>query len=105
MTLPADAYAASPSLRLGPSHRGTATTTMKPKPATHPKKPPVFTGPRERLNQLIVRMRQLEGNPHYIAMGTAVGIFISITPIIPLQTGRGHLPWPFSFGEANRRLH
>jgi uncharacterized protein (DUF2062 family) len=59
---------------------------MKPKPAIHPRKPPVFTGPRERLSQMLVRMRQLEGNPHYIAMGMAVGIFISITPIIPLQT-------------------
>ena len=52
----------------------------------HPKKPPVFTGPRERFSQMLVRMRQLEGNPHYIALGTAVGVFISITPIIPLQT-------------------
>jgi uncharacterized protein (DUF2062 family) len=50
------------------------------------KKPPVFTGPRERFSQVLVRMRQLEGNPHYIALGMAVGIFISITPIIPLQT-------------------
>jgi uncharacterized protein len=59
---------------------------MKPKPTIHPPKPPVFTGPRERLSQMLVRMRQLEGNPHYIALGMAVGIFISITPIIPLQT-------------------
>lgn len=51
-----------------------------------PKKPPVFTGPRERFGQMLVRMRQLEGNPHTIALGTAVGVFISITPIIPLQT-------------------
>ncbi len=50
------------------------------------KKPPVFTGPRERFSQMLVRMRQLEGNPHYIALGMAVGIFVSITPIIPLQT-------------------
>jgi uncharacterized protein (DUF2062 family) len=58
---------------------------MKRKPA-HPKKPPAFTGPRERLSQMLVRIRQLEGNPHYIALGMAVGTFISITPIIPLQT-------------------
>ena len=86
MTQTADAYASSPSQRFGPSHGGTATITMKRKPITHPKKPPVFTGPRERLSQMLVRMRQLEGNPHYIALGMAVGIFISITPIIPLQT-------------------
>jgi uncharacterized protein (DUF2062 family) len=35
---------------------------------------------------MLVRIRQLEGNPHYIAMGMGVGIFISMTPIIPLQT-------------------
>lgn len=35
---------------------------------------------------MLVRMRQLEGNPHYLALGMAVGIFVSITPIIPFQT-------------------
>lgn len=55
-------------------------------PKRFKKKPPVFTGPRERLNQILVRMRQLEGDPRYIAMGMAVGIFVSIMPIIPLQT-------------------
>lgn len=50
------------------------------------KKPPVFTGPRERFSQMLVRMRQLEGDPHCIARGMAVGIFVSIAPIIPLQT-------------------
>lgn len=59
---------------------------MNPIPKQFKKKPPVFSGPRERLNQILVRMRQLEGDPRYIAMGLAVGIFVSITPIIPLQT-------------------
>ena len=59
---------------------------MKNKSGPSRKKPPVFTGPRERISQMLVRMRQLEGNPHTIALGMAVGIFISITPIIPLQT-------------------
>jgi hypothetical protein len=59
---------------------------MKTKRARFKKKPPLFTGPRQRFNQLLVRMRQLEGNPHHLALGMAVGIFISITPIIPLQT-------------------
>ena len=86
MTQTADAYASSPSRRLGPSSRGTFSRTMKPKHFTHPKKPPVLTGPRERLSQMLVRMRQLEGDPRYIARGMAVGIFVSITPIIPLQT-------------------
>jgi uncharacterized protein (DUF2062 family) len=59
---------------------------MDTKYTRYKKKPPVLTGPRERISQMLVRMRQLEGNPHYIAMGTAVGVFVSITPIIPLQT-------------------
>jgi len=86
MTQTVDAYASTPSQQLGSSHRGSATRTMKKKSAPHLKKPPVFTGPRERLSQMLVRMRQLEGNPHYIALGMGVGIFISMTPIIPLQT-------------------
>jgi uncharacterized protein (DUF2062 family) len=65
---------------------GTVAKAMKPTRVRYKKKPPVFTGPRERLSQMLVRMRQLEGNPHYIALGMAVGIFVSITPIIPLQT-------------------
>ncbi len=59
---------------------------MKSMRNRYEKKPPVFTGPRERLGQMLVRMRQLEGTPHYLALGMAVGIFVSITPIIPLQT-------------------
>lgn len=35
---------------------------------------------------MLVRLRQLEGNPHNVALGMAVGIFVSILPIIPLQT-------------------
>ncbi len=62
------------------------TATMKPKSIPYKKKPPVFTGPRERFNQMLVRLRQLEGNPHYLALGMAVGIFVAIMPIIPFQT-------------------
>jgi len=65
---------------------GMAASTMKSTQHRYKRKPPVFTGPRERFSQMVVRMRQLEGNPHYIALGMAVGIFVSITPIIPLQT-------------------
>lgn len=65
---------------------GTVDGTMKAARMRHKKKPPVFTGPRERFSQMLVRMRQLEGDPHYIGLGMAVGVFVSITPIIPLQT-------------------
>jgi uncharacterized protein (DUF2062 family) len=82
----ASVYASSPNKRPVSADTVTSIRTMKPKRANHPKKPPPFTGPRERLSQMLVRMRQLEGNPNYIALGTAVGIFVSITPIIPFQT-------------------
>jgi uncharacterized protein (DUF2062 family) len=59
---------------------------MNPKRVDTKKNHRSFTGPRERFSQMLVRMRQLEGNPHSLALGMAVGIFVSITPIIPLQT-------------------
>jgi hypothetical protein len=49
-------------LRALPS--GTVARTMNSKRGRYKKKPPVFTGPRERFSQMLVRMRQLEGNPH-----------------------------------------
>lgn len=71
---------------LGTLDAGAVATTMKSKRVPYKQKPPVFTGPRERISQMLVRMRQLEGNPHHLAMGMAVGIFVAITPIIPFQT-------------------
>jgi len=59
---------------------------MKSTRIPYEKKPPVFTGPRARFVQMLVRLRQLEGNPHHLALGMAVGIFVSIMPIIPFQT-------------------
>ena len=59
---------------------------MSSKRIPYKKKPPVFTGPRERFGQMLVRLRQLEGNPHHLALGMGVGIFVSIMPIIPFQT-------------------
>jgi uncharacterized protein (DUF2062 family) len=84
----ANAYTTPPQPRPDVSHGGSFTGTMKIKPIipAPAKKPPAFTGPRERLKQLVVRMRQLEGDPRFIAMGMAVGIFVSMLPIIPLQT-------------------
>jgi uncharacterized protein len=83
-----DVYVCPPNRQLDASNRGTFPKPMKKKRIIPlpPKKPPAFTGPRERVSQMLIRMRQLEGNPHYIAMGMAVGIFVSILPIIPLQT-------------------
>ena len=39
-----------------------------------------------KLQQLLVRLKELEGDPHHIAIGMAIGVFISVTPTIPFQT-------------------
>ena len=79
-------YSYPPIRTIGAAPAGTVASTMNAKRVRYKKKPPVFTGPRERFSQMLVRMRQLDGNPHYIALGMALGVFVSITPIIPLQT-------------------
>jgi uncharacterized protein (DUF2062 family) len=32
------------------------------------------------------RVKQLHGDPHYVAMGMAIGVFIGITPTMPFHT-------------------
>jgi len=39
-----------------------------------------------KFREFVVRFKQLNGNPHYIALGMAIGVFISITPTIPFHT-------------------
>jgi len=39
-----------------------------------------------KLRQLVARLKELEGDPHHIAMGMAIGVFISVTPTIPFHT-------------------
>lgn len=41
---------------------------------------------REKIRQLIIRFKQLNGDPHYVALGMAIGVFISVTPTIPFHT-------------------
>lgn len=40
---------------------------------------------RERLYLFIKHFKELNGNPHYIALGMAIGIFVSFTPTIPFH--------------------
>jgi len=40
---------------------------------------------RARLYLFIKHFKELNGNPHYIALGMAIGIFVSFTPTIPFQ--------------------
>ena len=39
-----------------------------------------------KINHWIQRTKALNGEPRYVAMGMAVGIFVSATPTIPFQT-------------------
>ena len=41
---------------------------------------------REKIQHLITRFKQLNGDPHYVALGMAIGVFISVTPTIPFHT-------------------
>ena len=41
---------------------------------------------REKIRHLITRFKQLNGDPHYVALGMAIGVFISVTPTIPFHT-------------------
>ncbi len=47
---------------------------------------PFFVGLKTRGRIFITRFKALQGDPHYIALGMGIGIFIGITPTIPLHT-------------------
>lgn len=38
------------------------------------------------IRDFIERAKTLQGDPHYVAMGMAIGVFVSITPTIPFHT-------------------
>ena len=42
---------------------------------------------RQRFRNFIHEIKTLQGDPNYIAKGIAIGVFIGITPTIPLHTG------------------
>ena len=41
---------------------------------------------RNKVSELICRVKELQGDPHYIAMGVAIGVFVGVTPTIPFHT-------------------
>ena len=51
---------------------------------------PIKTSPgrlrKHNIREFIDRVKNLEGDPHYVAMGMAIGVFIGITPTIPFHT-------------------
>lgn len=40
---------------------------------------------KKKLAAFIERLKKLKGNPHYVALGMAIGVFIAITPTIPFH--------------------
>jgi len=38
------------------------------------------------LREFVERVKTLQGDPHYIAVGIAIGVFIGITPTMPFHT-------------------
>jgi len=41
---------------------------------------------KHNLREFIERAKTLQGDPHYIAMGMAAGVFVSLTPTVPFHT-------------------
>lgn len=41
---------------------------------------------KERLRLFLIRLRDLQGEPRYVAMGMAIGVFVAVTPTIPFHT-------------------
>jgi uncharacterized protein len=39
-----------------------------------------------RFNAFVKKAKKLQGDPHYIAMGMAVGVFVGMTPTFPFHT-------------------
>ena len=54
-------------------------------------KQPIFKKIGRRIQQYNIReiaqrVKKLEGDPHFISMGIAIGVFVSITPTMPFHT-------------------
>lgn len=41
---------------------------------------------KKKLKKFVQRVKELNGDPHYVALGLAIGVFIAITPTIPFHT-------------------
>lgn len=41
---------------------------------------------KHNFREFVKKAKTLQGDPHYIAMGMAIGVFVSITPTIPFHT-------------------
>jgi len=50
------------------------------------KKNSFYIQSRHTVKKFIANFKQLRGDPHYISMGMAVGVFIGVTPTFPFHT-------------------
>ena len=41
---------------------------------------------KEMSRQALARVKKLNGDPHYVATGMAIGVFVGVTPTIPFHT-------------------
>ncbi len=41
---------------------------------------------KERIDRSVIQIKTLRGDPHYIALGMGIGVFVGITPTIPFHT-------------------
>ena len=41
---------------------------------------------RGKFSLMVDQIRKLQGDPHYVALGMGIGVFVSITPTIPFHT-------------------
>jgi len=41
---------------------------------------------RQQIKRGAARLKELPGDPHYVAKGMAIGVFVSLTPTIPFHT-------------------
>jgi hypothetical protein len=41
---------------------------------------------KKRIELFVEKIKRLHGNPHYVALGMAIGVFVAITPTIPFHT-------------------
>ena len=49
-------------------------------------KKPEWLDFRGKSSLLVTRFKELQGDPHYVALGMAIGVFVAITPTIPFHT-------------------
>ena len=46
----------------------------------------IYTKINNRIRDFILKAKRLEGDPHFIALGLAIGVFVGFTPTIPFHT-------------------